>query len=530
MTSPSDIPESVLRHWVLATCEHAIREPYHPEKVALRTELTYQAARTNGPAERAQRRHLVATTGFLAASREPYQYLGEPVLNIKDLIATCVRRPASHEKQAARGVAAAYGDGATRLPEVAAAPATPLRHAAPRGGRGEAAWPRGSEGPVRTPVAGSALDSDETDAIHKTLLKTPGYVATGYHQSRDAIARSLMRVHATRLGASYADILRNSATQKKYHTRLVTVADGDKAVRWAHFDLSEERQAYWLNLYDRKRREWEHELQMRSDAAAVDTAAAALDRTDRTLSPSHSPSPSPSPGSSPRRGAAGTGRPGHAEPDRQAELLAARPPSPPAPQAARHDPPKPTIQQLASALQIKPPNSARAKQAYLTTKGQLSQARQRMTTILLDELDRTDLDRQVTFERRFAALHTTPTSSLRHDLGIMRQTTEAETRAWRERNLRDHPWWHHLLSKTVHVGGVKREISNHEATLMNTIQEFIELNIDFSPAVLAQLLHVVPADALPTEDIQRILRYIKGVLKITERDWLKVIAASGHRL
>ncbi|KAL3896956.1 MAG: hypothetical protein SGCHY_003744 [Lobulomycetales sp.] len=172
-------------------------------------------------------------------------------------------------------------------------------------------------------------------------------------------------------------------------------------------------------------------------------------------------------------------------------------------------------------------NSTRS---FLKSREKCYEQRLRLTNLLEEDLVRKQHDRKEAFARKFKSLTIDHSGRFVDDLKNMRVEARKEQRQTNALIISRHPWFNELINKVVMTGGVRRTPSYYENMLIERIRGVIVDGIPFDQSTFVRLLKVLPTTEFNIDEIQRIIRYVKHHISLSERDYVEAVELSGHVL
>ena len=94
--------------------------------------------------------------------------------------------------------------------------------------------------------------------------------------------------------------------------------------------------------------------------------------------------------------------------------------------------------------------------------------------------------------------------------------------------LSHHPWYPEFMDKVVNLNGAKTDLTQDQRQLLNEITCYIQDGIPFKKQLFIDLMKTVPKNVFPSDEIQRIFRFIKTRESISERDYVEAVEIAGH--
>ena len=122
----------------------------------------------------------------------------------------------------------------------------------------------------------------------------------------------------------------------------------------------------------------------------------------------------------------------------------------------------------------------------------------------------------------------------------MRTKAAALKTAEHAKILKEHPWYNEFLAKIVNLNATKSDLALHEKQLVDQITGFvflirvlkpnsyIEDRVPFKRSSIVNIIKTIPKNAFASEEIQRILRFIKAKENISERDYVEAVEKAGQ--
>jgi hypothetical protein len=124
----------------------------------------------------------------------------------------------------------------------------------------------------------------------------------------------------------------------------------------------------------------------------------------------------------------------------------------------------------------------------------------------------------------------------------MRQSARKEQRSINSEIVNNHPWYNDLINKVVMTGGIRRKrtfylflnneniASFYELLLIERIRGIIEDGLEFDQNTFVKILKVLPSHEFNRDEAQRIIRFLKHRISLTERDYVDAVELSGHQI
>ncbi|ORX75365.1 hypothetical protein BCR32DRAFT_237377 [Anaeromyces robustus] len=190
------------------------------------------------------------------------------------------------------------------------------------------------------------------------------------------------------------------------------------------------------------------------------------------------------------------------------------------------------LKKFEESLQIKQNlNNINSIGQFYESRDRYYEQRQRLNNILEEDLNRIEFNRSKIFKKKFCALKINKNNAFADDdLQRMRTIINNDLRAEREKIIKRHPWFNDMVNKMVYTTGTNRQLSETENILLRQIKNTIEDGIPFSRITYINILKIIPPSEFMSENIQRILRFIKQHEPIAERDYMEAVEASGHSM
>ncbi|KAI9098825.1 hypothetical protein DFS34DRAFT_619088 [Phlyctochytrium arcticum] len=458
----------LIKHAIIEKCPARLQS-YEPREVAIRTEQKFALRETNaGKLEKTKRRADVYRCGFCADAKESYKPLGEPFLDSEQLMNAALRLDPSMIQSANNA-----GD------------------------------------------AQEALNPHEVRSSSRRFRQVGSGPRhnNGFNLIKEKLGKSRGRMNAVKYGIPFTATIDDSAWKYRMDAARSGRTDAqlqEGQVNWHNLKVDTDKQAYFQNLVEREL----PGLAAKSKRTGLRTATAATRTQEQWGFPRDRHPPQEYPTSADTE-------PRSTEPNSQQEF-----PSLPSTPAARQS--GLTSKSIEQILNIRRDDSTTvATDQYYTTREHFYEERRRLTQVLLEDLNRMDFEREPNFVRKFKTFKVGKGTMFTDDVSAMRRRADAQRTKEKDRLLRQHPWYNELLNKVV-LNGVKREISEYEALLLNRVKCVIEDNLSFTQNTFVQLMKVLPTHEFMQDDIQRIIRFVKTHGNISEREYLEAIEMAGH--
>jgi len=189
------------------------------------------------------------------------------------------------------------------------------------------------------------------------------------------------------------------------------------------------------------------------------------------------------------------------------------------------------LKKFEESLQFKQNLNVNPIGKFYETRDRYYEQRQRLNNMLEEDLNRLEFNRSKIFRRKFCALTISKNNGFADDdLQRMRTIVNNDLKLERERIIKKHPWYNDMVNKIIYTTGSARELSETENILLRQIRNIIEDGIPFSRISYINILKIIPPSEFMSENIQRILRFIKQHEPIAERDYMEAVEASGHSM
>ncbi len=120
----------------------------------------------------------------------------------------------------------------------------------------------------------------------------------------------------------------------------------------------------------------------------------------------------------------------------------------------------------------------------------------------------------------------------------MRSKASALKAAEHIKILNQHPWYNEFLAKIVNLNSAKSDLARFEKQLVDQITvylyhtsnacRYIQDGIPFKRAAIVDIIKTIPKSIFGSEEIQRILRFLKAKENISERDYVEAVEKAGQ--
>lgn len=131
------------------------------------------------------------------------------------------------------------------------------------------------------------------------------------------------------------------------------------------------------------------------------------------------------------------------------------------------------------------------------------------------------------------------------DLKLMRAKSASKKASHNSRVLNEHPWYNEFVNRVVSLSGAKADLAAFEQQLIDQIRGWvynsasysrmvspskrcIEDQIPFKERMLINIMKTIPKHVFGTDEIQRILRFLKSKENVPEREFVDAIERSGQ--
>jgi len=189
------------------------------------------------------------------------------------------------------------------------------------------------------------------------------------------------------------------------------------------------------------------------------------------------------------------------------------------------------LKKFEESLQFKQNLNVNPIGKFYETRDRYYEQRQRLNNILEEDLNRLEFNRSKIFRRKFCALTISKNNGFADDdLKRMRTIVNNDLKSEREKIIKRHPWYNDMVNKMIYTTGTARELTETENILLRQIRNIIEDGIPFSRIIYINILKIIPPSEFMSENIQRMLRFIKQHEPIAERDYMEAVEASGHSM
>lgn len=187
---------------------------------------------------------------------------------------------------------------------------------------------------------------------------------------------------------------------------------------------------------------------------------------------------------------------------------------------------------LESMLNVKrTTNSIQTMENFFEARDNFYEQRNRLSITLQEDLESIDCARNKNVALRFNVFKVSTNLQYTHDIEDMRKFLMRDQQRQKVRKLAGHKWYAELASKLLYPpsGIPKRALSSYEEL---TVKRLVNMVVNDMPlntvAGFARLCKSIPPKAFASEDIQRLVRFIKSKEKISEQDYLTALELAGH--
>ncbi|KAI8915038.1 hypothetical protein BC831DRAFT_499541 [Entophlyctis helioformis] len=334
-------------------------------------------------------------------------------------------------------------------------------------------------------------DDYKEETFHKINIKNqrkfrevPKRHTNGFKYIKEKLVKSNLRVNSVKFGVPFMSICEVDDREHSYDKKDEPLdPDANSKVNWEHLEIDADRQAYFTNLLLRHQR-----------------ASSAMSSKD-----------------------------GGVKPKKRREE------PPPTVYSKQHAQIKLAPKQIEAALGIQHVDQTNeATERFFTTRDDFYEQRQRLTHLLLDDLNRLDYERKTSFERKTKIFELSKASWILQkaqcidDMTAMRHKSADVRRKEKKDIIASHPWYNELINKVVVMNGVRRDVTQCESLLIVRLKRLIEDQVTFNKKVFVQLMRVLPTREFLKDEIQRIIRFVKQHESISERDYLEAVELAGH--
>ncbi|KAI9183229.1 hypothetical protein H9P43_004146 [Blastocladiella emersonii ATCC 22665] len=472
---------------------------YMAEKVQTRTTSRIVTRDSKAvAAERSKRRQMVMVTGFNSSTREAYKPLGAPVLNVEDLVATtlgvAVRK--SHSNHQRKQASSNHHRASTSA---------------------------GARDPTGAPGSASNRAGSQD----------------GYDKLRERVDLSKSRLQSVKFGVSIAKTMedpRKVAEREMEAQRKQREATTGTYRDWTVQKIDRDKMHYYLRLL---------QATIENQAAAGSGGAGGAngggsgsggadgaDRGDHddgsghdtrghhgggsSVSSSQSPSraASSNPRSSSRAGVASRGPQAGQEGS-----------------STERDPRHMTPEELEAALNVQRSPMPNPEAVVQAMRSSFQKERQRLSNALDEELERVERQRPSVITHKFKAFEIGVNGICSSDMEHMRTNATIQRVQERTKTLRTHPWYNDLL-RVVFGGntGLRKHVSDSEHALLARIRALIGDGIPLDKLEFVRLMKLIPNADFMRDDVQKIFKFLRVHLGISELDYLDAIESSGQMM
>ncbi|KNE70884.1 hypothetical protein AMAG_14983 [Allomyces macrogynus ATCC 38327] len=197
--------------------------------------------------------------------------------------------------------------------------------------------------------------------------------------------------------------------------------------------------------------------------------------------------------------------------------------------ALERDPKHMTPDELEQALSVQRapiPNPETTLQSMRTG---FNKERHRLAVALAEELDRGERQRQSVIIQKYKAFEVGVNGICSTDLDHMRTNATVQRVQERTRILRAHPWYNDLI-RVVFSNGLKKQLSPSEHLLLGRVRALIGDGVPLDKLEFIRLMKLVPAHEFMKDEVQKILKFLRHQMGISELDYLDAIESSGQMI
>lgn len=113
------------------------------------------------------------------------------------------------------------------------------------------------------------------------------------------------------------------------------------------------------------------------------------------------------------------------------------------------------------------------------------------------------------------------------DLEQMRNVARKKLLEKRRRQLRRHAWYHEML-RVATCNGLRQRITDCERRLIDQVRVLIGDVGDVERTEFPGLLREIPGAEFQREEVQRLIKFLKTSLQVSELEYLDALEESGH--
>ncbi|KAI9137926.1 hypothetical protein BKA69DRAFT_1094871 [Paraphysoderma sedebokerense] len=193
----------------------------------------------------------------------------------------------------------------------------------------------------------------------------------------------------------------------------------------------------------------------------------------------------------------------------------------------------------------------------MTARTTFVESKQKLAEELQENMKKIDRTRQSICQRKYKAFKIESNGICRNDLNLMRQRAQEVYLAEKTELLGLHPWYNDLLHKVVYCSGAKTAMSKCEAKLLKCIKRCLSVlllcvsyfkhmphqthsnqnhkhhvysiildDLEITKPQVVRMMKLVPPGEFMKEDIQKIFRFVKINVGLSDVDYLEAIKQS----
>ncbi|KAJ3373328.1 hypothetical protein GGF31_000761 [Allomyces arbusculus] len=193
------------------------------------------------------------------------------------------------------------------------------------------------------------------------------------------------------------------------------------------------------------------------------------------------------------------------------------------------DPKHMTPDELEQALSVQRTPIPDPEATLQTMRTGFNKERQRLAVALAEELDRGERQRQSVIIQKYKAFEVGVNGICSTDLDHMRTNATVQRVQERTRILRAHPWYNDLI-RVVFSNGLKKQLSSSEHLLLGRVRALIGDGVPLDKLEFIRLMKLVPAHEFMKDEVQKILKFLRHHMGISELDYLDAIESSGQMI
>ncbi|KAJ3363023.1 hypothetical protein GGF32_004888 [Allomyces javanicus] len=193
------------------------------------------------------------------------------------------------------------------------------------------------------------------------------------------------------------------------------------------------------------------------------------------------------------------------------------------------DPKHMTPDELEQALSVQRAPIPDPEATLQTMRAGFNKERQRLAVALAEELDRGERQRQSVIIQKYKAFEVGVNGICSTDLDHMRTNATVQRVQERTRILRAHPWYNDLI-RVVFSNGLKKQLSPSEHLLLGRVRALIGDGVPLDKLEFIRLMKLVPAHEFMKDEVQKILKFLRHHMGISELDYLDAIESSGQMI